>query len=338
MSGASVVAAPSGTLSRAENVGQAMRIDGWTLRVIEALRAVDARPILLKGPAITEWLYGGDRALRPYNDADILVHPERFDAARVAIRELGFVCNLSSSSSLTSGLPRHAECWFRAVDHAAVDLHRSLHRTEHLSQRKVWDVVSRDPDIVELFGTSVDVPSIPVRALHAVLHLRPKDHAGTRAWIDLERAIEQTELATWERATDLAREIGIASEMGALLRFQPAGAALADELTLEAKSPLHVLVEHDPTAPVAALFLVRLSPLGPIRAIQMICRWLIPPAEYVRKRWPLARRGSLSLAAVYTWRLVLIPRRLIDVVAFGLRRRPASSPKNPDIGLPSTNG
>jgi len=317
-----------------------MRIDGWTLEVIEALRVVGARPILLKGPAITEWLYSGDRSARSYNDADILVDPTRFDAARVAIRKLGFGCELSSSSRLTSRPSRHAECWFRTTDHAAVDLHRSLHLTEHLHQHRVWDVVSRDLDTIELFGTPVEVPSIPVRALHAVLHLRPKDHAGTRAWVDLERAVEQTGLATWERAADLARELGIASEMGALLRFQPAGAALADALTLEAKTPFHLLVEHDPTSPIAARFLSGLGLLGPIHAVRLICRKLFPPAEYVRRGWPRARNGRLGLAAMYTWRLLLIPLRLTDLATFGVRRRldATSSPKAPDLGLPSTRG
>jgi hypothetical protein len=301
---------------RIARAGQALRIDNWTVAVIGALRDAGVRPLLLKGPAVVEWLYGGDRTARGYGDADVLVAPADFESARGVLRHLGFACTTPISTVVPGAPLRHAECWFRARDHASVDLHRYLHSTAHLDAEQIWDVVSRDAETIQVQGVAVEVPSERVRALHAVLHIRPKDRPGTQAWTDLEQAIAQLHPATWRAARAVAAELEVEATMGALLRLLPAGRPLADELDLPSAAPSYLVVEHDPSAPPVARFLAQARALGGTQGAWVVVRKVFPSPAYVRAGWPFARRGPAFLVAAYAWRLLLAPVRLVEWARF----------------------
>src|SRR4051812_37401731 len=86
-----------------------LRVDHATVEAVCALRERGVRPILLKGPAVAEWLYAGNPAQRPYNDADLLVAPEPLAVSAVVLTGLGYRCALPFERRLPHGRPRHAE-------------------------------------------------------------------------------------------------------------------------------------------------------------------------------------------------------------------------------------
>jgi len=271
-----------------------LAIDNWTAAVIRALQSVNIEPLLLKGPATARWLYRDLPGARAYVDADLLVAPAHWHRARTTLTRIGFECDLPITVKLPLARLRHAERWQRAGDPAAVDLHACIHHTEHLDRGRVWAVVSRTPERIDLLGTDVDIPSESVRTLQAVLHIRFDDAPESQTWADLERAIEQVPHKTWTGAVAIAAELGVEAQMGALLRLVPAGRRLADELGLPTEVPDHLVDLHRSVHDVAA---------------RPIARRLFPPPEYVRAGWPIARRGPLFLAAAYAWRLLLVPAR-----------------------------
>lgn len=279
---------------RVLTTARCLAVDRWTVEVVRALRSANIEPLLLKGPATVGWLYRDAPGVRGYVDADLLVAPDHWNRARATLERLEFVCLLPLTVRLPMARRRHAESWRRAADGAAVDLHACIHRTEHLDRRLVWETLSRSPERIDLFGTDIEVPSESVRTLHVVLNVPPDDKPGSKAWGDLVRAIEQVSVETWTQAAAVATELGVEAEMGALLRFIPAGRELAEKLGLPAQVPDHRLDVHGSVHAVASRHVVGK---------------FFPPPEYVRAGWPFARRGPLALSAAYAWRLLLVPAR-----------------------------
>lgn len=304
-----------------------LAIDHWTADVVSSLRAAAIEPLLLKGPAISRWLYADEPGARGYTDADLMVAAHQFQEAREVLGRLDFACVLPLSIKLPGDRPRHAEAWWRESDGATVDLHRSLHSTEHLDPERVWAAVSRASERIDLFGVPVEIPAESTRTLHVVLHLRPKDTPNTQAWVDLERAIARVPLETWGEARDLAFELGVDREMGALLRLVDAGPLLADHLGLPDVAPDYLVYQHERDAwPEAEQFVADLALLGRPAALRQIGSKLFPPPDYVRAGRPFARRGNVALGAVYVWRLVLMPVRLLDWCRYRRRSAPLRRP------------
>lgn len=227
-----------------ELVGTRLRVDAFTSQVVRAMSSQGLSPILLKGPAVARWLYAEDPWKRGYVDADLLLAPWEVDAARKILRGLGFELLIGWTADADPW--HHAEDWHRP-DGASVDLHRSLHGCEGVSDERVWNAVSLETDTLLMGGVCVAIPRLQARTLHVALHLNPVSEVpGSRPWVDLERAIRRVGLSTWEQAADIARDLGVSRRMGSSLSALPDGAALARRLGL-------------PAAPSGVLFLYRES-------------------------------------------------------------------------------
>jgi hypothetical protein len=259
---------------------------------------------------LSSWLYAEEPSSRPYNDIDLLVEVKRLPAARDVLRDLGFT---ERSVHLDAEAPGHAELWVRG-DGAQVDLHRRLHSTRLVEPDTLWLVLMSGRETLVVAGVEVDIPGVEVRTLHVVLHLDAKDLSGSQAWSDLERAIERVDRASWARAADVARELGIDDVMGAKLRRLPAGEALADTLALPNYAPLHfalrMAVEQDGATP-QLYALARMSSLRGARA-KVHYGWgkLFPSAEFMRYQSALARTGRSGLALAYAQRIAWCAARL----------------------------
>ena len=75
---------------RIDAIGRAARSalqDAATAEVVSALETGGTPSIVLKGPSIDRLLYG-DGGERSYQDSDLLLAPERIDAARAEQRGL----------------------------------------------------------------------------------------------------------------------------------------------------------------------------------------------------------------------------------------------------------
>ncbi len=66
-----------------------LALDAATADAVQALRAQSIRAILMKGPAISRWLYAPPSDRR-YRDIDLLVWPGQFDAAAEVLGGLGY--------------------------------------------------------------------------------------------------------------------------------------------------------------------------------------------------------------------------------------------------------
>ena len=133
------------------------------------------------------------------------------------------------------------------------------------------------------------VPGLAFRALHVVLHVRPKDAPGTRAWGDLTVALDAVPLATWRCAADLAAELGLSSTMGALLGRHPRGRSLAGRLGLSCAAPLAMRWEYDRSSEVTR-FLAEVLEAPGIEGLLLAKEKVLPPAAY-RAAHPTAGRS-----------------------------------------------
>jgi hypothetical protein len=274
-----------------------LRVDWYTGQVARAMAGRALRPILLKGPAVSRWLYGDDLHSRPYADADILLSPTQRRDGEAVLADLGFERH---AASWLRDEPPHAATWLRATDGALVDLHRTLHGCEHLAESLVWDAVAGATDTIDVGGVMVEVPSVKVRALHVALHAIPG--WGEQAFADLARAIRLVDGEVWDGAAALARRLGVADEMGYRLAFLEDGRTLAGELGLSTASPLRV--DDDTRA------LTRMMNLPGWRArARYGFQKLFPPPDYLAEVTDL-RPGRLGLVLGYAARLGSAVRRV----------------------------
>lgn len=271
-----------------------LRIDHATVEVFDRLGRAGVRPLLLKGPVITEWLHGGDRARRPYGDVDVLVAPDEADVARRVLASEGFAAT-GPAQRWGAARPDHAECWFRDEDRVAVDLHLTVHGGEWIGPDRVWAAATEGTDELALLGATVEGPAEPFRLVHLVLNLQPRDRPGTRAWTDLELAVRTVPPEGWRAAVDLARRHGLDGDLGPLLGRVSGGAPLAQALGLSTRWPLRLRLRHDAGTSVAK----RLADLleAPWRLKVGIARDLVVPRpSQLRRRHPdlgPSRRGLL---------------------------------------------
>jgi hypothetical protein len=260
------------------------------------MRARGIRAVLLKGPAISRWLYSGaDR--RTYADIDLMVSPGDTEAAGELLSELGFVARPSP--------PLEAHVWharpYLRGDGAQVDLHRTLHGLQGVPSERVWRVVSAGTEIIRVGHLDVEIPGIPVRILHLVLHLGQSDGAPSRAWRDLDRGLKKCDNEEWRAAVEVARQLGVENELAVRLRRLPEGAKLADEFGLTRRGSqyyqLRTAIDRG-RAPMSSHSIFAFTALPDTRSRLTYLRGkLLPGAEALRERSGLARRGHTSLAA-----------------------------------------
>jgi hypothetical protein len=274
-------------------------LDWVAAQTVTALGARGVRPILLKGPPIARWLYADDPAERLYEDVDLLVGPGELNDAEAVLGELGF---RRRSVMLIDDPDPHAEPFVRESDGATVDLHRTLHRCEHVADALVWRTVSAETERMVVGGVEVEVPSIPVRLLHVTFHPDPTKHSpGARPWVDLQRAIERVDMSDWYRAREIAQELGTSDAMGYGLRLDPRGAGLADRLGLPQGAPESVLLRE---ASTSTRFVAQLAALTGGRAkARYVAQKLFPPRAYMAQSTEMARGGTGRLLLAYTARL-----------------------------------
>lgn len=98
--------------------------------VLEALVTAGIEPLVLKGAALTRF-YGGDAALRPMRDVDVLVLPGQVERAIATLTTLGYEPAGIGASCLARYALRSSPSWlFVAPDAPDVDLHwHALHES-----------------------------------------------------------------------------------------------------------------------------------------------------------------------------------------------------------------
>jgi Uncharacterised nucleotidyltransferase len=272
---------------------RALAVDGWTGEVVDGLREVDVRPVLLKGATLAEWLYD-DGSAREYADGDLLVAPADLPRARAVLWGLGFV----EIEDFPNTGPPHAERYLRA-DGAEVDLHWTIPGLG-VPPAAAWQAVSERAAPSRVGGVPVRVPDTALLALHVALHA--SQHGDRRQLEDLRRALRQTSFEMWHEAGELAQRLHAVEGFAAGLRLLPEGAAVADRLGL----PGAAVLEYQRGAGAEGslvLGLDRLARAPGLRArLALLASELFPPPRLMRFTSSLARRGRLGLVVAYAGR------------------------------------
>jgi hypothetical protein len=271
--------------------------DVTTARLLAALRQAGVRAIMLKGPAVAEWLYQG--AVRLYGDCDILISEEDLDAAEAVLEDLEF-CNVGGKP-IPNDRPWYARCWTRTRDGAVIDVHRTLSGIG-VAPTDAWRVLSLNTEPMWIKGVDVEVLREPARALHVALHAA---HHGTRSpkpLEDLTRALDLVKVDAWRTAASLAVALEARAAFAAGLNLLPEGRRLALTLGVFDKPSVEIALRVG-SAPRLSLGIAWLMGIPGLRPkLRLVFRKAVPSPDYLRGWKPLAQRGPAGLCLAYLWR------------------------------------
>jgi hypothetical protein len=296
-------------------VAHSLTVDLLTVEVVSAFRQRGVPSILLKGPTIANWLYPDGRP-RPYGDCDLLLPPEHTASAQEVLLRLGFHYGYES---LGPGALEEGLFWTRGLD--TVDLHSTLQGI-NADPDRVWAVLSRHVQQERVGGLEVDALSLAARAMHVALHAAQHGRRDAVPMQDLARALELVPIEMWQEATRIAMQLDAAGSFATGLSLLPRGETVVQRLGIEKDSSVRGLLFAD-TAPTVSFTLEELrTTSGIVGKLRLVARKAFPTRAHMRLYWPLARRGTLGLAAAYCTRIATKLGKLVPaLIAWSRARR-----------------
>lgn len=290
---------------------QRLTLDAAAVEAIEALGAGGIRAILLKGPAIALWLYDQPWE-RVYNDIDLLVAPEDHGRAGAVLDGLGYRATWARERVK----PHHASTWTRRGGRPAeVDLHWQVPLAHNGSAS--WSVLSTETETMSIGTSTVEALSPAARALWTVVHAVQHGAGSGKAMSDLKRVLDRVDAETWSHAAELSRRLGIEGTFRVGLELLPAGAELADRLSVVGSGSVE---EHlrSVTPSDTSIGWLRLLELRSTRArLRLLATEILPSPTFMRRWSPMARQGPWGLVRAYLWRplwlLRQLPAAMLDV-------------------------
>jgi hypothetical protein len=280
-------------------------VDAVTAEVHDALGRAGIPAILLKGPAVAEWLYRDRGEMRTYGDTDLLVRRADWEAAVDVLRELGF-----DDHHAPMAHPRmesyHSHPWVRGE--ANVDLHATLEGLE-ADFEAVWAGLSADPGTLRIAGRDIAVLGPVQRAMMVVLHAAKHHRLERTPLRDLELALEQEPFERWREAGSLAERLDGTPAFASGLRLTPAGTEIARRLGVAQTSSLKTALRESEVPLAEGLGELARAP-GLWAKLRLAARELVPTPAFMRWWSPLARRGRLGLALAYALRPLALLARL----------------------------
>jgi hypothetical protein len=276
-------------------------IDRVTVDVFRALEADGIPAIILKGPAIANWLYRADE-VRSYGDSDLMIPHHEWEHAGRVLTGLGFQNFLASMAH-----PRMesyaSDPWFREGED--IDLHSTLYGIG-LHPDRVWDVMSGETARMMIAGAELPVLNEPARAMHVALHAA--QHQDGKAILDLTKALDQLSEETWRQASNVAAQLDALPAFVAGLRVDPRGLEIAKRMGLAQIRSTHTDLRAG-QVPLAESLNELLETPGAAAKLRIARAELLPNLRFMRWWSPLARRGPVGIAAAYVWRPVYIVLR-----------------------------
>ncbi len=246
---------------------RALAVDAACAQVVRAWQERGIDPILLKGPTTAAWLYPAEP--RGYNDADLLVAPDRVRETEAMLEELGF-------APATQPDAEHSNQWTRGADGSIIDLHSTIWGTTR-PPLHVWNELQGWVEPYRIGPVTSRALRLPARALHLALHAaQHPDVPKPRE--DLRRALERTSLSDWREAERLAERLWALPLMAYGLQLEPIGRELLGRLPL-ARAGLVAELED---APLAIGF-ARLAATRGLRAkVELLAEGLVSPPPQSR--------------------------------------------------------
>lgn len=288
-----------------------LSLDAAAAEAIGALNRAGIRVILLKGPAVADWLYD-ERWQRPYGDVDLLVSPDDHARAGAALAGLGY----RQSEFDEPGLATHASHWRRTEPAPVeIDLHRRLHWTR--ADAGSWSALAAGTERLTIGRVTVETLAPDARAMLIALHAAQHGARARRPIRDLERALERVDADVWTRAAGRARQLGVQGAFALGLRLAPGGAQLADRLALTASASAEARLRAATPEPTTIGWMRLLEQRSARAALNVMRAELVPRPDFMRAWSPLARRGRRGLMAAYLgrpwWLLWHVPVAMRDL-------------------------
>ena len=303
---------------RAKTAAHNLSLDLVTAEVVTALDAAGVKSILLKGPSVARWLYDGP-GLRAYADCDLLVAPGEFPRAQGVLLALGFAPEPDRAGLEELGVGQE---WKRA-DGAIVDLHRRLTSFDDDPER-AWSLLSNKTEPLHVGGRDIEVLREDARALHVALHALHHAIEGTKARHDLSLAVARLPSSLWLEAARLATELGVDEALGAGLRMEEGGEAVARRAGLPEAESMAVALRTEASSRFDleyALALGQFAGLGATQRMRALARRLVPPRAYMRSWAAFMGGGKMGLLRAYLYRPLWIAGRALSTIALIRRSR-----------------
>ena len=307
-------------VERTRNLSRREELDQTALAVLNGFEAAGVRSLLLKGPVLSRVLYTAEE-YRSYLDIDVLVPPGDLAAAHETLTALGYRTGNENLGIDDVGGVAHSEIWAqRGTDWPLwVDLHHRLTGCTAPGD-VVWAALWAGRSSIDFHGRETAIPGKSGIALHVAIHAAQHGPADTKAIADLARAVERCPLATWRSAASLAEKVGGVEELGAGLRLLPAGAGLAEQLSLPSSPQRDWEIRHREFRPRGMFHLQALSDAGGVRErMNVLRRSLLPTGAWIRSEFPWAARSRLLLLAAYACHITRAPLWALCAWVFRLR-------------------
>jgi hypothetical protein len=188
-----------------------------------------------------------------------------------------------------------------------IDLHRGLWGF-HADQAVVWAALTCEVEVTEIGGTLVETPVVAAQALMIAVHA--VQHAGRGQPLeDLRRALATADDPTWCAAATLAKRTGALGPFAVALTLVDPGPQLLKRLSLEASADTATYLQAHGGAEGSVTFLRLAEERGLRERVALVVAKLVPTADFLRYKYPIARRGRLGLLAAYAWRPVWLGLR-----------------------------
>jgi hypothetical protein len=291
----------SGEFLYSEFVSSGLRtlvVDRITVEVTRAFEAAGIPSVLMKGPALAQWLYDGPNEVRGYGDSDLLIRHQDWEKAGQVLTSLGFAEEISEMAH-----PRMesyaSDPWYRGpTNEDNVDLHATLYGVG-ADMDTVWEVLSASAVPIEVAGAEVKTLGLPARTAHVAMHIA--QHQDGKARVDLERALKRVDDDGWRAAADVARRLDALPAFANGLKQVPEGEALAERLGVADVRSIPMDLRASGVPLTEGLHELLEAP-GLKAKGRVLLSELAPNPTFMRWWSPLARRGRLGLVAAYIWR------------------------------------
>ena len=283
-------------------VARCLALDAVAAEVVSALRGAGIDSVLLKGPVTVHWLYADDPGQRLYSDVDLLVAPDRFDAACDIARSLGF--RSQRPGLRASEAARLYELAWLRDDGERIEIHRSFGGVGDPSA--FWKAMREHTMSLRVVDAEVAAPDAAAAALIYALHAAQHGVArelSAKPLEDLRRALVRFDDDVWAAAATLARRVGASSAFTVGLRLDAAGAELALRLDVPHAAPPTAWLRAESRAHGARyLEMFAAAPTWRSRC-RFVFDAVLPSRGKLRERRPWADRGPLWLLLAHADRL-----------------------------------
>lgn len=293
-----------------------------TEQLFRSLEGARVAAVLLKGPALTRWLYT-EVAQRNYVDIDLLVAPGQRTEARRVLERLGYVDATSSLGIDDIGHVVHAQTWVAGPDAdwpgTQVDFHLWFPGAQ-VAPELAWPALL--PYWARIRVGGEEIPTLG-RVAHAVIvacHAAQHGPGYEKGINELRLANQCWPVETWTEAAELASQLGATDVFAAGLRLTFEGRVIAAELGLPNSPATDWAVRNQDQRPRGTFHLQALREGTTLRdRLEILRRALLPQRDWIMAEHPWARTHAALLIAGYTLHILRAPAWALRAWRFSRR-------------------